>query len=31
MVVEHNPELLSAAEELDAKLAELATKVTSGS
>jgi uncharacterized protein (DUF302 family) len=31
MVVEHNPELLSAAEKLDAKLAELATKVTSGS
>jgi uncharacterized protein (DUF302 family) len=31
MVVEHNPELLSAAEERDAKLAELATKVTSGS
>jgi uncharacterized protein (DUF302 family) len=31
MVVENNPELLSAAEELDAKLAALATKVTSGS
>jgi uncharacterized protein (DUF302 family) len=31
MVVEPNPELLSAAEELDAKLAALATKVTSGS
>ena len=31
MVVEHNPELLSAAEKLDAKLAALATKVTSGS
>jgi len=30
MVVEPNPELLSAAEELDAKLAALATKVTSG-
>jgi uncharacterized protein (DUF302 family) len=30
MVVENNPELLSAAEELDAKLAALATKVTSG-
>jgi len=30
-VVEPNPELLSAAEELDAKLAALATKVTSGS
>jgi uncharacterized protein (DUF302 family) len=28
MVVEHNPELLSAAVELDAKLAALATKVT---
>jgi uncharacterized protein (DUF302 family) len=28
MVVEHNPELLSAAKELDAKLAALATKVT---
>ena len=28
MVVEHNPELLSAAEELDAKLAALAVKVT---
>jgi uncharacterized protein (DUF302 family) len=28
MVVEHNPELLSAAEELDAKLAALAEKVT---
>jgi uncharacterized protein (DUF302 family) len=31
MVVEPNPELLSAAEQLDAKLAALATKVTSGS
>jgi uncharacterized protein (DUF302 family) len=31
MVVEPNPELRSAAEELDAKLAALATKVTSGS
>ena len=31
MVVEKNPELLAAAEELDAKLAALATKVTSGS
>ena len=31
MVVEHNPELLAAAEQLDAKLASLATKVTSGS
>jgi uncharacterized protein (DUF302 family) len=31
MVVEPNPELLSAAEALDAKLAALATKVTSGS
>jgi uncharacterized protein (DUF302 family) len=31
MVIESNPELLSAAEELDAKLAALATKVTSGS
>jgi uncharacterized protein (DUF302 family) len=31
MVVEPNPELLRAAEKLDAKLAELATKVTSGS
>ena len=30
MVVERNPELLSAAKELDAKLAALATKVTSG-
>src|ERR1700752_543166 len=29
MVVENNPELLAAAEELDAKLAALATKVTS--
>ncbi|GBE67503.1 hypothetical protein MFM001_39650 [Mycobacterium sp. MFM001] len=28
MVVEHNPELLSAAEQLDAKLAALVTKVT---
>jgi hypothetical protein len=28
MVVEHNPELLSAAEKLDAKLAALAEKVT---
>ena len=28
MVVEHNPELHSAAVELDAKLAALATKVT---
>jgi uncharacterized protein (DUF302 family) len=31
MVVENHPELLSAAEELDAKLAALATKVTGGS
>jgi uncharacterized protein (DUF302 family) len=31
MVVGNNPELLAAAEELDAKLAALATKVTSGS
>lgn len=31
MVVEPNPQLLSAAEELDAKLAALAAKVTSGS
>jgi uncharacterized protein (DUF302 family) len=31
MVVERNPELLSAAEQLDAKLAALATKVTGGS
>jgi uncharacterized protein (DUF302 family) len=31
MVVEPNPELLDAAEELDAKLAALAAKVTSGS
>ncbi|HEX5255063.1 MAG TPA: DUF302 domain-containing protein [Mycobacterium sp.] len=31
MVVEPNPELLSAAEQLDAKLAALAVKVTSGS
>jgi uncharacterized protein (DUF302 family) len=31
MVVEPNPELLSAEEELDAKLAALATKVASGS
>jgi uncharacterized protein (DUF302 family) len=31
MVVEDNPELLSAAAELDAKLAALATKVTGGS
>ncbi len=31
MVVEHNPELLTAAENLDAKLQALATKVTSGS
>ncbi|MGZ4578559.1 MAG: DUF302 domain-containing protein [Mycobacterium sp.] len=31
MVVEPNPELLSAAEELDAKLAALAEKVTNGS
>ncbi|OBG90321.1 hypothetical protein A5697_12970 [Mycobacterium sp. E3251] len=31
MVVEPNPELLSAAEQLDAKLAALAEKVTSGS
>ena len=31
MVVEPNPELLSAAERLDVKLAALATKVTSGS
>ena len=30
MVVEPNPEFLSAAEELDAKLAALATKATSG-
>jgi uncharacterized protein (DUF302 family) len=30
MVVEPNPELLSAAEELDAKLAAMATKATSG-
>jgi uncharacterized protein (DUF302 family) len=30
MVVESNPELVKAAEELDAKLASLATKVTSG-
>ena len=30
MVVEPNPELLNAAEELDAKLASLATKVTGG-
>jgi uncharacterized protein (DUF302 family) len=30
MVVEPNPELLNAAQELDAKLAALATKVTSG-
>jgi uncharacterized protein (DUF302 family) len=30
MVVEQNPELLSAAEELDAKLAALAAKVTGG-
>jgi hypothetical protein len=30
MVVEPNPELLSAATELDAKLAALAAKVTSG-
>ena len=30
MVVENNPELLSAAEQLDAKLAALAAKVTSG-
>jgi uncharacterized protein (DUF302 family) len=30
MVVENNPELFSAAKELDAKLAALATKVTSG-
>ncbi|MGO9384364.1 MAG: DUF302 domain-containing protein [Mycobacterium sp.] len=28
MVIDHNPELLSAAQELDAKLAALATKVT---
>lgn len=28
MVVEHNPELLSAAKELDTKLAALAAKVT---
>jgi hypothetical protein len=28
MVVEHNPELLSAAKELDAKLTALAVKVT---
>jgi hypothetical protein len=31
MVVEPNPELLSAAQELDAKLAALAEKVTRGS
>jgi uncharacterized protein (DUF302 family) len=31
MVVENNPELLAAAQELDAKLAALASKVTSGS
>ena len=31
MVFEHNPELLAAAEQLDAKLAALAAKVTSGS
>ncbi len=31
MVVERNPELLSAAEQLDAKLAALATRVTGGS
>ena len=31
MVIEPNPELLSAAEDLDAKLAALATKVTGGS
>lgn len=31
MVIEPNPELLSAAEQLDAKLAALATKVTRGS
>jgi uncharacterized protein (DUF302 family) len=31
MVIEQNPELLSAAKQLDAKLAALATKVTSGS
>jgi hypothetical protein len=31
MVVESNPELLSAAEELDAKLAALAEKVTNSS
>lgn len=31
MVVEHNPQLLSAAEKLDAKLAALAEKVTGGS
>ncbi|MFZ0905171.1 MAG: DUF302 domain-containing protein [Mycobacterium sp.] len=31
MVIEENPELLSAAKQLDAKLAALATKVTSGS
>jgi uncharacterized protein (DUF302 family) len=31
MVVEPNPQLLSAAEELDAKLAALAAKVTAGS
>jgi hypothetical protein len=30
MVIENNPELLSAAEQLDAKLAALAAKVTSG-
>ena len=29
MVVEHNPELLSAAQQLDAKLAALAAKATS--
>jgi hypothetical protein len=31
MVVENNPELLSAAQKLDAKLAALATKVTKSS
>jgi len=31
MVIEPNPELLSAAEQLDAKLAALATKVTADS
>lgn len=31
IVVEHNPELLNAAEQLDAKLAGLAVKVTGGS